>query len=291
MGDEFYEKLKKLATDEGYISDKDMEDKVHKIIQEEFLDSKIISMSKDMEKALFILDKAEKAKDPKRAKKYAEDAYKVCPDCFNAILFLASIEDNPFEALKILNEGLENEKKRLKSIKKYGPIDYEDYIDYCEKTSYLEGLLTKLLYLTNLGRFNKAIEVGLESLMIDEFDEAGVHYILMAIYACLERDEELLNLSKQYDEESIESIFPLFVLAYKQENDFLAIKYLKELNKINSKFFNYFEYDLEEDLKLTEKNWDDDMKVVFYMEAYSFLLNSVPGIEGYILENKSKVIK
>lgn len=291
MNNEFYEKLYKLANDKDCISDKDMGDKVHKIIQEEFLDSKIISMSKDLEMAQKKLAKATNTKDPKKAKKYAEEAYKICPDCFDAILFLTSIEDNPFVALKILSEGLENEKNRLKRIKKYGPIDYDDYLDYCEKTSYLEGLMTKILYLTNLGRLNKAIEVCLESLMIDEYDDNCVRYVLMAIYACHEKDEELLNLCKQYDEETLESIFPLFVLAYKQENDFLAVKYLKKLNKINGEFFNYFDDELGEDLEITEKSLDDGMKIVIYMEAYGFLLDSAPCIEAYIKENKSKVIK
>lgn len=291
MNDEFYEKLKKIADNKNNLSEKEMGEKVHKLIQEEIMDSRVISMGKNMDKALKMLEKATNAKDSIKAKKYAEEAYKICPDCFDAVLYLASNEDNPFNALKILSDGLENEKKRLKKIKKYGPIDYDDYLDYITKAPYLNGLLTKIIFLTSLGRLNKAKECCLESLMIDEYDEAGIHFILMSIYACLENDEELLNLSKEYPEETIESLFPLLVLAYKQENDYLAISYMKKLYKINNKFFNYFEDDLDEDFEMSEDNLDAGMQLIIYMEAHTFLLDSAPGIDAYIIENKSKVIK
>ena len=64
-----------------------------------------------------LLEKAENAKSKKQAIKYAKEAYEVCPDCFDAILFQVNLEDDPIKKTKMLDEGLEHEKSRLEKEK------------------------------------------------------------------------------------------------------------------------------------------------------------------------------
>lgn len=60
-----------------------------------------------------LLEKAENAKSDNQARKYAKEAYKLCPACFDAVILLASLKDGPEKMLKILNDGLKVEIERL----------------------------------------------------------------------------------------------------------------------------------------------------------------------------------
>lgn len=44
----------------------------------------------------------------------AKEAYKMCPACFDAVLFQVDVEENSIKREKMLNEGLDFEKNRLK---------------------------------------------------------------------------------------------------------------------------------------------------------------------------------
>jgi hypothetical protein len=68
-----------------------------------------------LDDAYELLEKAKSSKSRTQAIKYAKEAYKMCPDCFDAILFQVYIEENPIKRWKLLNEGFEREKNRLEA--------------------------------------------------------------------------------------------------------------------------------------------------------------------------------
>lgn len=50
-----------------------------------------------LDDAYELLEKAENTKSKTQAIKYAKEAYKMCPACFDAILFQANLEENPIK--------------------------------------------------------------------------------------------------------------------------------------------------------------------------------------------------
>ena len=129
MKDIMYNKLKKLADNESNLSDEEISEAVHKIIQNDFLDTTNTSEKVDLGKIYDLLTKAKFAKNESEAKKYTEEAYNMFPDCFEVMLFLLKHVKSPFKTLDILDMGLEREKKRLKIINKFGEIDFDDEDD------------------------------------------------------------------------------------------------------------------------------------------------------------------
>ena len=54
-----------------------------------------------LDDAYELLEKAERTKSKAQAIKYAKEAYKMCSDCFDAVLFQVHIEDNPLKRWKL----------------------------------------------------------------------------------------------------------------------------------------------------------------------------------------------
>ena len=65
-----------------------------------------------LDDAYEVLEKAQNAPTKAKAIKYAKKAYKMCPECFDALLLQVHLEENSKRALELLNQGLEIEKKR-----------------------------------------------------------------------------------------------------------------------------------------------------------------------------------
>ena len=56
----------------------------------------------------------------------------------------------------------------------------------------------------------QAANICEEVLRLNGNDNLGARYLLMAIYATLEEEKDMLNLYKKYHEENLEMLFPLF---------------------------------------------------------------------------------
>lgn len=250
----------------------------------------------DLDKAYALLEKAQNAITEKKALKLAKEAYEFCPACFDALLFQVNLEEDPLKRDELLAEGLAKEKERLQ---KEGFFDKDSigiFYGIFETRPYIRGLYLRTTNLLDDGKYTQGIESCKEILKLNNNDNTGVRYLLMATYALLENEKEALKLYKQYPEENLEMLFPLFALYYKLGNDEKAHQYLDKIFKINPYFVTFLENSYDDDLE------DDDLipgcysvgrssEVLYYMATYGFLIFTMNSFEEYALAyyyNKNK---
>ena len=257
---------------------------------EQYNNGKIEYENTPLDEAYELLEEAENAKTIKDAKRLAKKAFETSDACFDAKLFLADIEENSLKSNKILDEGLEFEKKRLE---KEGYFDKENigrFYGIFETRPYIRGLYTKASNLCNDGKYKRAIEVCKEILKLNENDNTGSRYLLMALYAIIEDEKFMLDLYKKYKENNLEMLFPMFVLYYKKEDDVKARKYLDMINKGNKHFIKFFKGNmkLEEDIMPGYYSRGNASEVFMYMREYFFLICTLCNINDYIIENSKQ---
>lgn len=133
----------------------------------------------------------------------------------------------------------------------------------------------------------------MEILRLNNNDNTGARYLLMAIYAYLEEEKEMLKLYKKYPEEALEMLFPQFVLYYKLGKDKEAKELLERINKANPHFIKFFKgtIKLNEDVPARYYRKGDSSEVIMYFEQYDFLVLTIPNIHEFILENSKKTTK
>lgn len=242
-----------------------------------------------LDDAYELLTKASSTKSKKQAIKYAKEAYDMCPDCFDAILFQVNLEDNPIKRMQLLEEGLEYEKDRLTD-EEYFEKDKGHFYGIFETRPYIRGLYAKATYLIMDGKIKKARDVCREIIKLNEHDNTGARYLLMAIYAILEEEKDMLKLYKKYPEEDLEMLVPLFILYYKQDNSKKAKEYLDRINKANPDFIKFFKGTMKENKDVPEGYYSkgDSSEVMMYFMQYDFLLATMPTLDYYILANSKK---
>lgn len=214
----------------------------------------------------------------------------MCPDCFDAILFQVHLEDNPRKRMVLLEEGLEFEKDRLEDEEYFKKDNKGHFYGIFETRPYIRGLFAKADYLILDCKIKQARDVCKEILKLNENDNTGARYLLMAIYAFLEEENDMLKLYKKYPEENLEMLFPLFILYYKQGDDKKAKEYLDRINKANPDFIKFFKGAMKENTKVPDGYYSkgDSSEVIMYFRQYDFLVGTIPTIDYYILENSKK---
>jgi len=243
-----------------------------------------------LDDALEILEKAERAKSKGQAIKYAKEAYEKCHDCFDAIILQANLESNPIKRWNLLNDGLEYEKKRLEKEGYFKKDNIGHFYGIFETRPYIRGLCTKVDYLLCDGKMKQAKDLCKEILKLNEHDNLGVRYMLMAIYVYLEDESEMLKLYRKFNENNFEMLFPLFVLYYKLGNDVKAKEYLDKVNKANPHFIKFIKGTMKPEKNVPEGYFSpgDPSEIIMYFTRYRFLLETMPTIHYYILENSKK---
>jgi tetratricopeptide (TPR) repeat protein len=264
----------------------ELNEKLQEFIQK-YNDGEIEYENTILDDAYELLEKAENAKTKEQAIKYAKEAYEMCPDCFDAVLFQVDIEDNPIKRWKLLNEGLEIEKTRLENQGYFKKENIGIFYGIFETRPYIRGLYNKVDYLLLDGKVKQAQEVCKEILKLNENDNLGARYFLMAIYAYFEEENDMLKLYKKYPEEDLEMLFPLFVLYYKQGNDKKAKEYLNRINKVNPHLLKFYKGTMKKAKDIPEDHYalGDPSEVIMYLRTYYFLIDTIPTINYYILEN------
>lgn len=209
----------------------------------------------------------------------AKEAYKMCSACFAAVLFQADLEENSIKREKILNEGLDFEKDRLEKEGYFEKDNIGHFYGIFETRPYIRGLYRKADYLIENGKVKQARDICMEILRLNNNDNTGARYLLMAIYA--------------YLEEALEMLFPQFVLYYKLGKDKEAKELLERINKANPHFIKFFKgtIKLNEDVPARYYRKGDSSEVIMYFEQYDFLVLTIPNIHEFILENSKKTTK
>ena len=240
-----------------------------------------------LDDAYDILERAKNAKSTTQALKYAQEAYETCKDCLEALLFQASLEDNPLKSMELLNEGLEYEKDRLTKEGYFIKDNIGHFYGIFETRAYIKGLFQKAIYLTIDGKIKQARDVCKEIIRLNSNDNVGSRYLLMAIYAYLEDESEILKLYRKYPEDTLGMLAPLFILYYKLGKDNKALEYLKKINEANPNFLKYFKDELKQNKDIPDGCYSvgDASEVINFFNEAGFLLDTVPTISYYILEN------
>ena len=243
-----------------------------------------------LDEAYELLEKAEKTKSKKQAIKLAKEAYDMCPDCFDALLFQVELEENSIKRDKLLNEGLDFEKDRLEEEGYFDKDTIGHFYGVFETRPYIRGLYRKAYYLVVDGKIKQARDICLEILRLNNNDNTGARYLLMAIYAYLEDEKEMLKLYKKYPEENLEMLFPQLVLYYKLGKDKEAKEILTKINEKNPHFIKFFKgtIKINEDIPQHYYSIGDASEVIMYFEQYIFLVITLPSIGDFILENSKK---
>ena len=97
---------------------------------------------------------------------------------------------------------------------------------------------------------------------------------------------------EKYPEEHLEMLFPLFALYYKQGNDKKAKEYLDKINKANPHFIKLFKGTMTKNKDVPKGYYSkgDSSEILMYFSQYAFLINTMPTLNYYVLENsKNKV--
>lgn len=243
-----------------------------------------------LDDAYEILEEAQNARNEKEAIKLAKKAYEKSPECFDAILFQCDLEENGIKRMKLLDDGLETEKNRLIKEKYFDKENIGHFYGIFETRPYIRGLVVKAEYLLEEGKLRQAESICKEVLRLNENDNMGARYLLMAIFATLEEENDMLKLYKKYPEEDLEMLFPLFALYYKIGNDKKAKEYLNRVNKCNSNFVKIFNDTIKESDKVKPGYYSrgDSSEIFMYLERYGYLLITMPRLHEYVIENLMK---
>ena len=243
-----------------------------------------------LDDAYELLEQAENAKTKNKAIKLAKEAYEMCPDCFDALLFLFDLQVNSIKRVKLLNDGFDFEKDRLEEEGYFEKDNIGHFYGIFETRPYIRGLYKKADYLVFDGKIKQARDVCLEILRLNNNDNTGARYLLMAIYAYLEEEKEMIKLCKKYSEESLEMLFPQFALYYKLGKDKEAKNMLTRINKANPHFIKFFKGSIKKNENIPYGHYSkgDSSEVIMYFEQYVFLLMQLSNIHEFILVNSKK---
>ena len=243
-----------------------------------------------LDDAYEILEEAQNARNEKEALRLAKKAYEKSSECFDAILFQCDLEKNGIKRMKLLDDGLEFEKNRLTNEKYFDKENIGHFYGIFETRPYIRGLVIKIEYLLEEGKLCQAANLCKEVLRLNENDNLGARYLLMAIYATLEEEKDMLDLYKKYHEENLEMLFPLFAIYYKSGNDKKAKDYLNRIDKCNSNFVKYFKGTIKPSEKVDPGYYSrgDSSEIFMYLSRYDYLLITMPRLHEYVIENLMK---
>lgn len=277
--------LNDFFSDIGDVNENELEEKLQEFV-EKYNNGEIDYENTAMDQAYELLEEAENTKSKKKAIKLAEEAYEICPDCFDAVIFRASLEDNFIKREKLLNEGLEFEKDRLTDEGYFEKEYIGSFYGIFETRHYIRGLSCKVYNLIAQGKIKLAMEVCKEILRLNENDNTGIRYSLAAIYAYFEDEKELLSLYEKYPENNLSMLFPLLALYYKLGNYDKAKEYLLMINKNNRNFIKFFKgtFEENEDVPSGYFSIGGSSEITMYFNNYSFLVVTMPCLDEFVLE-------
>lgn len=292
MDNKFNNMLNEFFANTDAKNDEELEEKLQEFIAK-YNNGEIEYANTILDDAYELLEQAENAKTKNQALKLAKEAYKMCSACFDAVLFQVDLEENSIKREKMLNEGLDFEKNRLEKEGYFQKDNIGHFYGIFETRPYIRGLYIKASYLITDGKIKQARDICMEILRLNNNDNTGARYLLMAIYAYLEEEKEMLKLYKKYPEEDLEMLFPQFAIYYKLGKDKEAKELLERINKSNPNFIKLFKGTIKINKDVLEGYYrkGDSSEVIMYFEQYDFLVLTIPNIHEFILENSKKTTK
>ena len=178
-----------------------------------------------------LLELAQDAETPAEAIRYAKKALKLDPGLLDAELIIVTTKDS---SLGVMQKDLEKLlKKGEQQLRQQGITPEEDAGDYyglLETRPYMRVCHAYIDVLTLQNKLRRAAEAAENALHLNDNDNLGIRYNLMAIYAALEDQEKAESLYNRYPgEDTAFLLLPLIALYYKLDDEKTARRYLKKL--------------------------------------------------------------
>jgi len=222
--------LHKVMEEQEFNNEADLNEFLSQFMQEHNAN---LGKKKDMD-AYDYLEMAEGALDAKEAIKYAKKALKADPYCLDAEMIIATAKAGNMEELKkniekVICKGEEQLAKKNISKEEdaghfYGIFETRPYMRV--RKEYLDLLIAQ-------GRYRHAIREAEELIRLNENDNLGVRYRLMALYSYFEEADSVNSLLDRYPEESAFMLLPVIALYYKMENSKKMKSYIRKLKNRN----------------------------------------------------------
>lgn len=180
------------------------------------------------------LEMAQNAVDAKEVVRYAQKALKLDPYCLDAELMIAQAKSDSLEEMKknmekVIRKGEEQLAKR--NISK--DTDAGSFYGLFETRPYMRVRKAYLELLISQGRYRHAIREAEELIRQNVNDNLGVRYLLMALYAHFEEEDNVKKLFEKYPEDSAFMLLPQIALSYKMENVKKMKNYIRKLKNKN----------------------------------------------------------
>lgn len=241
------------------------------------------------------LEMAENSGNGKEAVRYAKKALAMEPTLLDAEILLAQMKEPMAAKQKALEKVMDKGKKQLEEQGISFTDDAGDFYMIFETRPYIRASRNYMEVLKSQGKMRKAVAVGEEVLRLNDNDNTGARYTLMALYAYLEEPEKAEALLERYDhEESVNMLLPMIALYYKLDEEKTAKQYLKKLRTHTEGLREAFEA-IERD----KVDWDEVEEAPFYQPftaeevyiAYAgnrFLYENIPGFVNWVVKGCPK---
>lgn len=180
------------------------------------------------------LEKAQLARTNSTAVKYAKMALELDPTLTDAKIIIAVKQSKSPEILQLnLEKLLREEEAYLKTLDITEEKCAGDYYQIFETRPYLRAYKEYVEILIAQGKMRKAVQACNKICLLNESDNLGSRYTLMALYAHLEEHILAEELYQKYTENNSFMLLPLIALYYKQDDTDSASKYLNILYENN----------------------------------------------------------
>lgn len=288
MDKKVYMMFNEFIGDQEFESEEEFDKKVQEFI-DKYNAENAPQEQTELDKAYELLDKAmNESKTKEIAIKRAKEAYEICNDCLEAIIFLAEVEDNANKSLEIIEGPLVKEEEKLKKEGYFKKENIGHFYEIFETREYIKLLKEKGIMTAKSGRFKLAANIFEEIIRLNKEDDVGAKYDLMKIYAYLEDEEKMLKVYNKYKIDALYMLFPMLILYYKQKNEKQIEKYLKKIDQYYKEFLRYYKmnYEIEEvDKKVETLMKDTEMMDVFdLISNLNFILKGMNSFDEEIYE-------
>lgn len=237
-----------------------------------------------LQEAYILLEQAYDAPNEAESIRLAKEAYTLSPECIEAGILLSELQDSIAETEEILLNVLANERNRLEELEIFSDENIGSFYSISETQPYIYIMNTAIELYINLGKYKLAKDVCLEIMRLNEMDNTGCRYVLMALYAFFEEEEELLNLYNQEGLDTLQGLFSLLVFYYKQSNYTKMDECIEKIEKVNEYFMPFIKTN---DIELDDSTEDyftigGPSEVAIVFQKFSFLLESAQPIIDYL---------
>lgn len=230
---DFYDENLKLKQEHSEKAEPKKEESLKEILENDH--ENIQAMLNRSDRIYDLLELAQLAETNEEAIYYAEEILALDPDNLDAELIIVKAKARSFgtqqKALKrllakaekvLVKIGIDKEKEMGCF---YGLIETRPYMRV--HYHYLQTLLA-------LGKMGLALQEAEEMIRLNENDNGGIRYTLMALYAHFEDEEKAQALLSKYPHDDTSMLLPLIALYYRKDNQKQMRVYIDKLQATNS---------------------------------------------------------